>query len=139
MFFAFRIMVGIGLLMLAVSWLAAWQLRRKGEIPRHLGYALVAMTFSGWVATLSGWYVTEIGRQPWLVTGILTTKQAVADHPAPMVASTLVGYLLLYVVLLTAYVATIFYLARRSASPADHAAREPVRAGGAAVTAGGPA
>jgi cytochrome d ubiquinol oxidase subunit I len=138
-FFAFRIMVGIGLLMLAVSWFAAWQLRRKGEVPRYVGYALVAMTFSGWIATLSGWYVTEIGRQPWLVTGILTTKQAVADHPAPMVASTLAGYLLLYAVLLTAYVATIFYLARRSASPAEHAPGEPVRAGGAAVAAGGPA
>jgi cytochrome d ubiquinol oxidase subunit I len=44
------------------------------------------MTFSGWVATLAGWYVTEIGRQPWLVTGILRTGEAagpVAAVPEP--------------------------------------------------------
>jgi cytochrome d ubiquinol oxidase subunit I len=132
-FFAFRIMVGIGMLMLAVSWLATWQLSRKGQVQRPVAYVLVAMTFAGWIATLSGWYVTEIGRQPWLVTGILTTKEAASAVPALMIASTLVGYLLLYAALLAAYIATIFYLARRSASPTDHASSEPVRTGGAMV------
>jgi cytochrome d ubiquinol oxidase subunit I len=132
-FFAFRIMVGMGLLMLAVSWLSAWQLGRNGQIQRQLAYVLVAMTFAGWIATLSGWYVTEIGRQPWLVTGVLTTKQAASTVPAPMIASTLVGYLLVYAALLTAYIATVFYLARKSAAPADHAPGEPVSAGGATV------
>jgi cytochrome d ubiquinol oxidase subunit I len=132
-FFAFRIMVGVGLLMLAVSWLSAWQLRRNGQIQRQLAYVLVAMTFAGWIATLSGWYVTEIGRQPWLVTGVLTAKQAASTVPAPMIASTLVGYLLVYAALLTAYIATVFYLARKSAAPADHAPGEPVSAGGATV------
>jgi hypothetical protein len=56
------------------------------------------MTFSGWAATLAGWYVTEIGRQPWLVYGILTTAQAVTKVPGTLVASTLALYLLLYVV-----------------------------------------
>ncbi|MFC4172514.1 cytochrome ubiquinol oxidase subunit I [Microvirga sp. GCM10011540] len=135
-FFAFRIMVGIGMLMLVVSWLATWQLRSKGQVERPVAYVLVAMTFAGWIATLSGWYVTEIGRQPWLVTGIITTKEAASAVPAPMIASTLVGYLLLYAVLLAAYIATIFYLARRSASPADHASSEPVRTGGAMVAGG---
>jgi cytochrome d ubiquinol oxidase subunit I len=132
-FFAFRIMVGVGLLMLAVSWLSAWQLRRNGQLQRQLAYVLVAMTFAGWIATLSGWYVTEIGRQPWLVTGVLTAKQAASTVPAPMIASTLVGYLLVYAALLTAYIATVFYLARKSAAPADHAPGEPVSAGGATV------
>lgn len=132
-FFAFRVMVGIGLLMLAVSWLATWQLRRKGHVQRPVAYVLVAMTFAGWIATLSGWYVTEIGRQPWLVTGVLTTKQAASSVPAPMIASTLVGYLLVYAALLAAYIATIFYLARKSADPAGHEPAEPVRKGGATV------
>ncbi|HEV2557883.1 MAG TPA: cytochrome ubiquinol oxidase subunit I [Microvirga sp.] len=134
-FFAFRVMVGVGLLMLAVSWLAAWQLRRGGEVIRPVAYALVAMTFAGWVATLAGWYVTEIGRQPWLVTGVLTTKQAASSVPAPMIATTLFGYLAVYAGLLAAYIATVFYLARKSGSPAEHSPAEPVRQGGATVAA----
>jgi cytochrome bd ubiquinol oxidase subunit I len=75
-FWGFRIMVGMGMLMLAVGWLAFWQQRRGGQIKPWLMKVLVGMTFSGWIATLAGWYVTEIGRQPWLVTGVLSTKQA---------------------------------------------------------------
>ncbi|HEY8381837.1 MAG TPA: cytochrome ubiquinol oxidase subunit I [Microvirga sp.] len=134
-FFAFRIMVGMGLLMLAVSWAGTWQLVRRGTVAQPLAYALVAMTFAGWIATLAGWYVTEIGRQPWLVTGVLTTKQAASSVAAPMIASTLVGYLAVYAALLAAYVGTVFYLARKSGSPAEHAPAEPVRAGGATVAA----
>ncbi len=58
-FYAFRIMVGVGMLMLAVSWFAGWRLWRRGTIDRPLAWVLVAMTFSGWIATLAGWYVTE--------------------------------------------------------------------------------
>ncbi len=63
-FWSFRVMVGTGMAMLAVAWVAAWRLWRRGEPGTLVGAALVAMTFSGWVATISGWYVTEIGRQP---------------------------------------------------------------------------
>jgi len=89
----------------------------------------VPMSFSGWVATLAGWYTTEIGRQPWLVTGVLSTEQAVADVPAPMVATTLAVYLVLYTFLLVAYVSTLFYLARKAARtgpPPAHSARAPI-------------
>jgi cytochrome d ubiquinol oxidase subunit I len=92
-FFAFRIMVGIGFLMLAVSWFAGWRLWRHGNITRPLAWLLVGMTFAGWVATLSGWYVTEIGRQPWLVTGVLTTAQAASSVSGSMIATTLAMYL----------------------------------------------
>jgi cytochrome d ubiquinol oxidase subunit I len=71
------------------------------------------MTFSGWVATLAGWYVTEIGRQPWLVQGVLTTAEAVGPVAAPMVLSTLIAYLIVYALLLAAYVGAIFHLARK--------------------------
>ena len=76
-------------------------------VPKLLMWALVPMAFSGWVATLAGWYTTEIGRQPWLVQGVLTTDMAVAEVPAPMVMSTLVGYLALYAALLAAYISVV--------------------------------
>jgi cytochrome d ubiquinol oxidase subunit I len=120
-FWGFRVMVGTGLLMLAVSWTAAFLIWRRGTdaLPRWMGHALVAMTFSGWLATLAGWYVTEIGRQPWLVTGVLMTRDAASDVPAAMIASTLALYLLTYALLLVAYVAVIFHLAKKGGAPAD--------------------
>lgn len=118
-FFAFRVMVGIGLLMLLVSWIGAYVLWRRGEPGPWLARGLVAMTFSGWVATLAGWYVTEIGRQPWLVTGILKTGEAASAVPAPMIGVTLAAYLVTYALLLAAYVATLFLLARKGARPKE--------------------
>ncbi|MDR7307788.1 cytochrome ubiquinol oxidase subunit I [Rhodoferax saidenbachensis] len=116
-FWAFRIMVGVGLLMLAVSWLGSWQVRKDALQP-WLARVLVAMTFAGWVALIAGWYVTEIGRQPWLVQGVLTAAQAASKVPASNIAFTLVMYLSLYAVLLTSYVSVLFYLARKASVPA---------------------
>ncbi len=116
-FWAFRIMVGVGLLMLAVSWTAAWQLapRKTGlgrSISPWLARVLLVMTFAGWVALIAGWYVTEIGRQPWLVTDVLTAAEAASSVPAPRIALTLSLYLTLYVALIVAYISVVFYLAR---------------------------
>ena len=123
-FFAFRVMVGIGIAMLVVSWLAAWQFRRRGSPTRGVVRALVAMTFSGWVATVAGWYVTEIGRQPWLVYGALSTAQAVGPAGDAQVALSLALFLSLYTLLLIAYVITLFRLAR---SAGEHAHRPAQR------------
>lgn len=114
MFYGFRIMVGIGALMLLVAWWGALTYLRKRELSPLLLKVLVSMTFSGWIATLAGWYVTEIGRQPWLVTGVLTTADAVTTTPAANVGTSLAIYLTLYVVLLFAYVRTLFLMARKS-------------------------
>ncbi|MFO1192894.1 MAG: cytochrome ubiquinol oxidase subunit I [Rhodoferax sp.] len=119
-FWAFRVMVGVGLLMLAVSWLAAWQLRRQRELRRWMVRVLVGMSFSGWVALLAGWYTTEIGRQPWLVQGVLTTAQAASTVPAGSIALTLTLYLVLYALLLVAYVSVLFHLAAKASG--KHAA-----------------
>jgi cytochrome d ubiquinol oxidase subunit I len=114
-FFAFRIMVGVGVLMLAVSWLAAWQIRKRGAPKRWLAFVLVGMAFSGWVATVAGWYTTEIGRQPYLVYGILTTAQAAATNvSASMIGATLAMYLTLYAALIAAFISVVFYLARKA-------------------------
>ncbi len=126
-FYAFRVMVGTGMLMIGVGLLAAFLLWRRGALPRWLLRGLVAMTFAGWIATLAGWYVTEIGRQPWLVTGVLTTADAVGPIGPAAVASTLAMYLLLYALLLAAFIATLFRLAR--AGHAAEATETPVMPG----------
>ncbi len=115
-FWGFRIMVGMGLMMLAVSWVGAYVLwrQRNGQPPRWLVYTLLGMFGSGWIATLSGWYVTEIGRQPWLVSGVLRVADAVGPVPADTIALTLAGYLTTYGLLLVAYFTTLFYLARQA-------------------------
>ena len=113
-FWAFRIMVGVGLLMLAVSWFASYEMRFKDGLSRRTAMVLVAMTFAGWVALVSGWYVTEIGRQPWLVYGVLTTAQAASQVPAGNIALSLALYLTLYAALLSAYVSVVFYLAKKA-------------------------
>ena len=76
-FFAFRVMVGMGVLMIGLAWFGLWRLRRGALPPRWLLWTFAGFTFSGWIATLAGWMVTEIGRQPWLVTGVLRTADAV--------------------------------------------------------------
>ena len=113
-FWAFRIMVGMGLLMLAVSWFASYELKFKNTLSKLTAMILVAMTFAGWVALVSGWYVTEIGRQPWLVHGVLTTAQAASQVPAANIALSLAMYLTLYAALLSAYVSVVFYLAKKA-------------------------
>ena len=113
-FWSFRVMVGVGMLMLAVAWSSAWLLwRRKSPaaLPRAWLWVLSGMAFSGWVATIAGWWVTEIGRQPYIVYGLLRTADTVAAHPAPMVLGTLIAWLCLYGVLLLSYVGVVKYMA----------------------------
>lgn len=115
-FFSFRIMIGTGVAMLLLSWAGVVMLRKygAGHMPKLPLIAFSAMSFSGWIATLAGWYTTEIGRQPWLVQGVLSTKDAVSDVPAGMVLSTLIGYLVIYAALIIAYMGVITYLARKA-------------------------
>jgi len=122
-FWAFRVMVGTGLLMLAVGAVGVWMVRRQQRssigMPTWLLRVFVGMSFSGWLATVAGWYVTEVGRQPWLVHGVLTTAQAAAPNPVPMVAATLAMYLALYVELIAAYVSVLFYMARKASDSVE--------------------
>ncbi|WBQ14182.1 cytochrome ubiquinol oxidase subunit I [Hyphomonadaceae bacterium BL14] len=121
-FWAFRIMVGIGFLMLIFAYAGLWFSRGRRHIegmPRILLWGLVGMSISGWVATLAGWYTTEIGRQPWLVHGVLTTHDAVGPVGPSMVLSSLLAYLAVYAVLLTAYGGVLIYLVRSAAAGAD--------------------
>ncbi|HWI98192.1 MAG TPA: cytochrome ubiquinol oxidase subunit I [Burkholderiales bacterium] len=109
-FFAFRVMVGMGVLMLLLAWIGSFILR-KPQAPRWLLWAFAGFTFSGWVATLAGWIVTEIGRQPWLVTGILYTEDAVGVITGGEVGASLTAYVLTYTVLLISYVVVLTHIA----------------------------
>ena len=127
-FWSFRIMVGTGMAMLLMSWAALFLMRRgRGMegLPRPMVWAFVPMAFSGWVATLAGWYTTEIGRQPWLVHGVLTTREAISDVPPAFVLSTLLAYLAVYVLLLLAYLGVVLFLARRAAQAATPELPDP--------------
>ena len=122
-FLAFRAMVGVGVLMLVTSWVG-WLLYRRArwqpqQLPQWMLWGLAGMTFSGWVATLSGWYVTEIGRQPFLVFGLVRTADLASAVSAPMIALTLAMYIATYLALIVAYVTVLAYMAQKGDPPPD--------------------
>ncbi|MGP1677935.1 MAG: cytochrome ubiquinol oxidase subunit I [Burkholderiales bacterium] len=121
-FFAFRAMLVLGVLMLALAWAGAWLLRKDRTPPQWLLWALAGFTFSGWLATLAGWLVTEVGRQPWLVTGILRTAQAVGRISEAQLGASLTGYVLVYTLMLGAYMVVITHLAGKGAQTATKVA-----------------
>jgi len=112
-FFAFRVMVGMGVVMLAAAWLGVWLTRRERLPPRLALWGYSGLTFAGWVATVAGWLVTEIGRQPWLVTGILRTHEAVGTVPPASLGASLAGYVGTYALMLAAYVVVVAHLASK--------------------------
>lgn len=118
-FWSFRVMVGVGVLMVLLGWWATWSLYRKkndcAEAHPWLLRAMSVMTFSGWIAVLAGWYVTEIGRQPYIVYGLLDTAEVVAGHSSATLMGTLLGYIGLYAFLLVSYIAALRYLATKPA------------------------
>ncbi len=122
LFFGFRVMVGTGLAMLALAVAGTWTLRRArwqpAGMPRWLLWALAGATFSGWLATLAGWYVTEVGRQPFIVYGLVRTADVASHVPGGAILATLLAYCAVYALLVVAYVTVIAYLALKPA-PAD--------------------
>jgi cytochrome d ubiquinol oxidase subunit I len=124
-FFAFRVMVGMGVLMLVLAWFSTWVLFRQKKLQRPLLWTLAAFTFSGWVATLAGWLVTEIGRQPWLVTGILRTADAAGEATGAQIGASLTVYVLTYSALLLSFIVVLTHLAGKG----EDAKALPRRAG----------
>ena len=137
-FFGFRLMVGVGVLMLATSWVGWWLLRRArwqpAALPRALMWMFAGMTFSGWVATVAGWYVTEIGRQPFIVYGLVRTADVVSKVPTAMIGFTFGLYLLLYLTLLVAYVSVLKYMAEKPEEVLQMDAVEQARTPAGAIT-----
>ena len=99
-FWAFRIMVGLGFLMILLGLWGAWLAwRRKGpENSRAFLRACVAMGPSGFIAVIAGWTVAEVGRQPWVIYGILRTADAVSPVRAEAVSASLIAFIIVYAV-----------------------------------------
>jgi cytochrome d ubiquinol oxidase subunit I len=97
-FWAFRIMVGLGVLMILLGFWSLW-LRRGGRMygNRAFLHAATWMGGAGLVAILAGWFTTEVGRQPWVVYGVMRTSEAVSAHAAEPVAFTLGLFIIVYV------------------------------------------
>ena len=144
-FFAFRIMVGIGLLMLALV-AASWWLRYRGRLFDSALFlrACIAMTLLGFVAVLAGWTTTEVGRQPWTVYGMLRTVHSVSPSLSGRdVAISLAAYMTVYLIMYPAGLLIMLRIIRAGpASPAGHDAtiaagrpEAPVMAGAAIAEA----
>ncbi len=122
-FWSFRVMVGIGLLMIGLGLLSLLQrLRRKLYQSRALLWLGVLMGPAGFAAVLAGWITTEVGRQPFVVYGLLRTKDAVAPIAAPAVAASLIAFVLVYLAL---FGAGLFYTLRLMMRPPTPAVRGP--------------
>src|ERR1700741_3219445 len=113
-FYAFRIMYALAMVMFAVGVTSLW-LRFRGKLfsSRWFLWILVFMTPSGIIATLAGWYVAETGRQPWVIYGMLRTVDAISPVPAQALLSTLIAFVCVYAVFLTAFLIFAFRIIRR--------------------------
>lgn len=109
-FWAFRVMVGLGLLMIGLGFWGAWQVWRKRLTDNRLFLRFaVAMGPAGFIAVIAGWIVTEVGRQPWVVHGVLRTADAVSPVTASSVVTSLLIYITVYAVV---FVAGAIYILR---------------------------
>ena len=123
-FWSFRIMVGLGFLMAGLgllSLLARW--RGKLYAWRGLHRFALLMGPSGLIAVLAGWVTTEVGRQPWTITGLLRTAASASPLAAPAVAASLVAFVLVYFAVFGAGIAYILKLMAKA--PAVHEPAPP--------------
>jgi cytochrome d ubiquinol oxidase subunit I len=138
LFWSFRLMVGLGILIFALGlWSLAARLKRRLYDWRWLHRFAVAMGPAGFVAVIAGWVTTEVGRQPWVIYGLLRTKDAVSPIAAPGVAGSLIAFVLVY---FAVFGAGVIYLLRLMAgTPADTEEAEPktpIRTAGITPAAG---
>ncbi|WP_034492710.1 cytochrome ubiquinol oxidase subunit I [Afifella pfennigii] len=102
-FFAFRLMVGIGLFIIALAFWGGWAWLRGRLIVSDRFLQVAAYSWPlGFIAILAGWMVTEIGRQPWVATGILRTAEAASPVPAAHVATSLALFVIVYAIIFAA-------------------------------------
>jgi len=132
-FWAFRIMVGMGMLMLALAALSllARVRHRLYDWPLLHRFALV-MGPAGFVAVIAGWVTTEVGRQPYTVHGLLRTADSASRLDAPAVAASLLAFIVVYFIV---FGAGVFYILKLMSHPPHRGEQgpnrgEPIRAAG---------
>jgi cytochrome d ubiquinol oxidase subunit I len=112
-FFTFRVMVGLGVAMIALALWGLWQRHRHAMYSSRWFLRITTiMGPAGLVAILAGWYTTEIGRQPWVVYGLLRTRDAVSAHAVGTVALSLALFIVVYAVVFGVAIGYIFRLMR---------------------------
>jgi cytochrome d ubiquinol oxidase subunit I len=123
-FFAFRAMVGIGIIIIAAGWVGLWLWWRRQLFDARWYLAPAAHAWwLGFVAVISGWIVTETGRQPWLAHGILRTADATSPVPGASIGTTLALFVLVYGIV---FAMGIYYINRLIAKgPEGRAAEAP--------------
>jgi cytochrome d ubiquinol oxidase subunit I len=138
LFWSFRIMVGLGFLMFALglwSLLARW--RKRLYDWRWLHRVAVAMGPAGFVAVICGWVTTEVGRQPWVIYGLLRTRDAVSPIAAPGVTGSLLAFVIVY---FAVFGAGTLYILRLMARPPEEGEgdepKTPIRTAGITPAAG---
>jgi cytochrome d ubiquinol oxidase subunit I len=119
-FWSFRIMVGLGMLMLLLGVSGLWIRSRKQlfDSPWFLRFA-VLMGPTGLIAILAGWFTTEIGRQPWIVYGVMRTKDAVSNHSALTLSTTLIVFIVMYTAVFGTGISYMLKLVAKGPRPHD--------------------
>ena len=136
-FWAFRVMAGLGFLMIGVGLWGAWLVWRGRLTDNRLFLRFaVAMGPAGFVAVIAGWIVTEVGRQPWVVYGVLRTADAVSPVTTGSVATSLLIYISVYAIVFVAGATYILRLLDKGPAPGEvEPSPEGQRAPGAPLAA----
>src|SRR6476661_950703 len=134
-FWSFRIMVGMGLLMMGLGVLSLW-MRWRGLLydSRLLHMFAMAMGPAGFIAVLAGWITTETGRQPFTVYGLLRTVDSASPLAAPAVASSLIAFIIVYFAVFTAGVIYLLRLIAAPPHPGEQGPSKDVPARAAGIT-----
>jgi cytochrome d ubiquinol oxidase subunit I len=125
-FWTFRIMVGLGFLMLLLGLWGAWARwhNRLYQSKIFLRFA-VLMGPAGLIAIVAGWLTTEIGRQPWVVYGVMRTKDAVSNHSALELSITLIVFMVMYVAVFGTGIRYMLMLVAKGPQPQGEHPPEP--------------
>jgi cytochrome d ubiquinol oxidase subunit I len=125
-FWSFRIMVGLGMLMFALGLWSLWA-RLRGRLYDWTSFHRFALVMapSGFVAVIAGWVTTEVGRQPWVIYGLLRTADARAPIDAPAVATSLLAFVIVYFIV---FGIGTWYILKLMAKPPHAGEPEPARA-----------
>jgi cytochrome d ubiquinol oxidase subunit I len=135
-YWAFRIMVGLGLAMIGLGAWGVWRCLRGGpEASPWFLRASVLMGPMGFVAVIAGWIVAEAGRQPYLIYGILRTRDAASPVGAGQVSASLLGFMVIYAIVFSAGAVYVLRLMARGPAPHEAAPTPEDRAPGSAMAA----
>lgn len=138
-FFAFRIMVGLGLLMVGLGFWSLW-VRWRGTLfrDRWLHRAALVMSPAGLVAIIAGWITTEVGRQPYTVYGIMRTEESVSPIGASAVGSSLIAFIVIYFAIFGAGILYMLVLMAKAPEPGEEdqeGGEGPIRTAGITASA----